>query len=286
MADQADLNYSRIAEAIRYIHVHFKNQPSLEEIAQASSLSPYHFQRLFTEWAGVSPKKFMQYVSIEYAKRLLKEQSSSLQDTAFETGLSGTGRLHDLFVTIQGMTPGEFKYGGEHLTINYCFTTSPFGKIIIASTTKGICHMSFIKNESDALDKLKQCFPNAQYHQTTDQFQQGALSIFKNNGQQLKQIKLHLKCSDFQLNVWKALLTIPTGQLATYGNIAEKINKPKASRAVGTAIANNPVGYIIPCHRVIQASGKLGGYMWGSTRKSAIIGWEASRVNLGTEIPE
>jgi AraC family transcriptional regulator of adaptative response/methylated-DNA-[protein]-cysteine methyltransferase len=276
MAVQKNTNYYRIAQAIDYLNENFRDQPSLDKISNAIGISSFHFQRLFTEWAGVSPKKFMQYLSVGYAKQLLKKEHSTLLDTAYETGLSGTSRLHDLFINIEGMTPGEFKNGGEALSINYCFAESPFGKIIVASTAKGVCHMSFGEDEHIALSELKAHFPNAQYHQVTDKFQQEALFIFENDWQQLEQIKLHLKGTEFQLKVWEALLSIPMGGLRTYGDVAQKINRPKASRAVGTAIGNNPVAFIIPCHRVIQASGKIGGYMWGNTRKSAIIGWEAS----------
>lgn len=278
MADQKDTNYHRIAQAIDYIHENFKAQPSLDDIATAIGISPFHFQRLFTEWAGVSPKKFMQYLSIGYAKQLLKNEHSTLLNTAYETGLSGTSRLHDLFINIEGMTPGEFKNGGEKLSINYCFAESPFGKIIVASTAKGVCHISFGENEDLALSDLMTHFPKAQYHQILDKFQQDALYIFQNDWQQLDQIKLHLKGTEFQLKVWEALLSIPMGELTTYGSVAHKINKPRAARAVGSAIGSNPVAFLIPCHRVIQTSGKFGGYMWGNTRKSAIIGWEASAL--------
>lgn len=272
------INYRRIAQAIDYINENFKEQPSLDDIAKSIGMSPFHFQRLFKEWAGVSPKKFIQYLSVGYAKRLLKNEHTTLLDTAFETGLSGTGRLHDLFINLEGMTPGDFKNGGEKLTINYCFAESPFGKIIVAATAKGVCHMAFEEDESLAISDLTSRFPSASYQQTLDKFQQDALSIFRDDWQQLDQIKLHLKGTEFQLKVWETLLAIPKGSLTTYGSVAREIDKPNASRAVGTAIGSNPVAFLIPCHRVIQASGKLGGYMWGSTRKSAIIGWEASEV--------
>ncbi len=279
MADQENTNYYRIAQAIAYIEKYFKERPLLDDIAAEIGLSPFHFQRLFTEWAGVSPKKFMQYLSIEYAKNLLKNEQATLLDTAYKTGLSSTGRLHDLFVSIEGMTPGEFKNGGEKLTINYCFAESPFGKMIVASTEKGICHMFFNDNEEQALSDLKQRFPNAQYHQLHDKFQQDALFIFQKDWKQLDQIKLHLRGTEFQLKVWETLLKIPMGKLTTYGSIAEQIARPTASRAVGTAIGCNPVAFLIPCHRVIQSSGKIGGYMWGNIRKSAMIGWEASIID-------
>lgn len=282
MTEQEHINYSRIAAAIDYIKANFKDQPSLDEIAETVHLSNFHFQRLFTDWAGVSPKKFMQYISIEYAKQLLKEKQATLFDTAYETGLSGTGRLHDLFITIEGMTPGEFKNGGGNLSINYSFAESPFGKLLVASTSKGICHMAFFSNEQQALSILTSRFPNATYNQVVGKIQQDALFIFQNDWSKLNQIKLHLTGTPFQLKVWETLLKIPTGNLTTYGAIAKKIDRPKASRAVGTAIGNNPVAFLIPCHRVIQSSGNIGGYMWGTTRKTAIIGWEAAKIN--TEI--
>jgi AraC family transcriptional regulator, regulatory protein of adaptative response / methylated-DNA-[protein]-cysteine methyltransferase len=276
--NQSDINYQRIAEAIDYIRSNFKSQPDLDEIAKKIHLSPYHFQRLFTEWAGTSPKKFLQYISIEHAKKMLKEQQSTLSDTAFESGLSGTSRLHDLFINIEGMTPAEYKNGGKNLTINYTFAESPFGNIIIASTNKGICYMAFCQEADDhALALLKNHFPNARFEQRLDRIQQNALFIFQHDWSKLPQIKLHLKGTDFQLKVWESLLKIPVAHLTTYGSIAYNIEKPTASRAVGTAIGSNPIAYLIPCHRVIQSTGETGGYMWGSTRKAAIIGWEATQ---------
>ena len=277
MNAQQQLNYNRVAEAIRYIRKNFKEQPSLNAIAESVHLSPYHFQRLFSEWAGVSPKKFMQHISVEYAKQLLKEQQATLFDVAHETGLSGTGRLHDLFINIEGMTPGEYKNAGENLSINFSFAESPFGNLIVASTPKGICHMAFINDEEKAMLELKTRFANATYRQVVDTLQQDALFIFQNDWSKLNQIKLHLNATPFQLKVWDALLKIPQGQLTTYGAIAKSIDAPKASRAVGTAIGNNPVAYLIPCHRVIKASGNIEGYAWGSIRKTAMIGWEAVR---------
>lgn len=277
MNTQQQLNYNRIAEAINYIKKNFKDQPSLNDIAESVHLSPYHFQRLFSDWAGVSPKKFMQYISVEYAKQLLKGQQTTLFDAAHETGLSGTGRLHDLFINIEGMTPGEFKNAGESLAINYSFAESPFGNLIVATTQKGVCHMAFINNETLALDALKNRFANASYNQVVDKLQQDALFIFQNDWSKLNEIKLHLNATPFQLKVWDALLKIPQGQLTTYGSIAKQIEAPKASRAVGTAIGSNPVAFLIPCHRVIQSSGNIGGYAWGNTRKTAMIGWEAAQ---------
>lgn len=278
MSEQKQINYNRIAEAIDYIKTHFKEQPDLDAVAAKLHLSPFHFQRLFTDWAGVSPKKFLQYTSIQYAKNILKDNQATLFDAAYETGLSGTGRLHDLFIKIEGMTPGEFKNGGVNLFINYSYAETPFGNILVASTPKGICYMAFADDEQQALIDLQHHFPKAHFKQMLDIIQQNALYIFTHDWSKLHQIKLHLKGTDFQLKVWETLLKIPMGQLSTYGSIAEQIKNPKASRAVGTAIGSNPVAFLIPCHRVIQATGMFGGYMWGPVRKTAIIGWEAAKA--------
>jgi AraC family transcriptional regulator of adaptative response/methylated-DNA-[protein]-cysteine methyltransferase len=272
-------NYDRVATAIDYIRTHFKEQPDLNKVAEKVHLSPFHFQRLFTDWAGVSPKKFLQYLSIEHAKSMLQEKGATLFDTAFETGLSGTGRLHDLFIGIEGMTPGEFKNGGEALSINYSFAESPFGEIIVASTPKGICQLAFTTDREQALAGLKAQFPNARYRQTVDLIQQNALYIFSQDWSSLSNVRLHLKGTPFQLKVWEALLNIPMGRLSTYGSISHAIGNPGASRAVGSAIGNNPVAFLIPCHRVIRSSGETGDYHWGGTRKSAIIGWEAAKTS-------
>jgi len=270
-------NYSRIAKAIEFIKLNFKTQPNLNEIAEKVNLSPFHFQRLFTDWAGVSPKKFLQYLSVEYAKNRLREQAT-LFDAAFETGLSGTSRLHDLFISIEGMTPGEYKNGGQELSINYSFADTPFGDIIVASTAKGICWLAFADDRKQALADLKLQFPNATYHPKMDEVQQNALSIFNLDWRRPNELKLHLKGTPFQLKVWEALLKIPVGGLTTYSGICSRIDNPNASRAVGSAIGSNPVAFLIPCHRVIRSTGEFGQYHWGSTRKNLIIGWEASRT--------
>lgn len=281
METQNQINYNRIAEAIDFIKDNFKSQPNLEKVADRVHISPAHFQRLFTEWAGTSPKKFLQFISVEHAKKMLKEQQATLFDTAFETGFSSTSRLHDLFVHIEGMTPAEYKNGGENLLINYSFAESPFGNLIVASTPKGVCYMAFEEDEEKASQNLQGKFPNADFQRKLDLIQQNALFIFQNDWSKWPEIKLHLKGTDFQLKVWETILKIPMGKLSTYGTIAGQIGKPNASRAVGTAIGNNPVAYLIPCHRVIQSTGDFGGYMWGNTRKTAIIGWEGAKTNQG-----
>lgn len=277
-------NYIRISQAIEYIQEHFKEQPSLDEIAEKVHLSPHHFQRIFTEWAGTTPKKFLQYTSIEYAKKLLQEGQASLFETAYQAGLSSTSRLHDLFVNIEGMTPAEYKNGGKNLDIQYRFEESLFGNLLIATTHKGICQLVFCQDETDALIALQTKFPNARFTNKSDEFQQNALRIFQKDWTNLATIKLHLKGTDFQLKVWETLLKIPMGQLSTYGEIANQLANPKASRAVGTAIGSNPIAFLIPCHRVIQATGNLGGYMWGTTRKTALIGWEAAQLDASTTV--
>ena len=273
-------DYERIKKAIEFIHANFKEQPDLDAVAKEVYLSPFHFQRLFKEWAGVSPKKFLQYISLQHAKKLLEHHT--VLDTAYETGLSGSGRLHDLFINIEGMTPGEYKNGGEQLNINYSFAETPFGNIIVASTAKGICHLAFADNEKEALQQLKIQFPNASFKQVVDKIQQNALFIFTQDWKDLSKIKLHLKGTAFQIKVWEALLKIPMGEVSTYSSIANQLNNPNASRAVGSAVGDNPVAFLIPCHRVIRSTGEFVQYHWGSVRKTAMIGWEAAKVNPET----
>lgn len=279
METQQQLNYERIARAIDYIRQHFREQPNLDAVAEEVNLSPFHFQRLFTEWAGVSPKKFLQYTSLTHAKGVLRgNREATLFDTAYETGLSGTSRLHDLFIQIEGMTPAAYKNGGRQLEIAYDFGGSPFGRLIVASTSKGVCHLAFFTDEKQAIADLQVKFPNASLSHKSVDIQQDALSVFQSDWEKLPEVKLHLKGTAFQLKVWEALLKIPMGQLTTYGSIAQQIEMPSASRAVGTAIGSNPVAFLIPCHRVIQSTGTFGGYMWGETRKTAMIGWEGAKM--------
>ncbi|SHE76561.1 bifunctional helix-turn-helix domain-containing protein/methylated-DNA--[protein]-cysteine S-methyltransferase [Chryseobacterium sp. OV279] len=278
MSAQSQIDYNRIAKAIAYIQSNFRLQPSLEEVAENIHLSPAHFQKIFTDWAGTSPKKFLQFISLEHAKNLLKEEKATLFDTAYETGLSSTSRLHDLFVNIEGMSPAEYKNGGKSLSINYSFSKSPFGYVMAASTEKGICYMAFEDDKETALGNLKHTFPNASFFEKQDALQKNALSIFDKDWTKLNTIKLHLKGTDFQLKVWESLLSIPMGKLSTYGSLAGKIGNPNASRAVGTAIGSNPVAFLIPCHRVIQSTGNIGGYKWGSERKQMMVGWESSHM--------
>lgn len=273
-----NLHYERIAQAIEFIRTHFRQQPDLEQIAAHVHLSPHHFQRLFVEWAGVSPKKFLQYISLDYAKQLLGNKEFTLFDVAHETGLSGTGRLHDLFVNIEAMTPHEYRNGGQMLEISYSYGQTLFGLALVASTPKGICYLAFADDEPQAFADLQAMFPQAIFKPQTELQHTQALATFGTPNTELSAIKLHLKGTDFQLKVWRALLQIPEGKLTTYQRIATQIGQETASRAVGTAIGSNAVAYLIPCHRVIQSSGGVSGYRWGVTRKTALLGWEAAHL--------
>ena len=269
--DAPDNHYRRIAEAIDGL---IKDSPP------SPKSEGENIHRLFIEWAGVSPEKFLQYISAARAKKLIREsQEATLFDAALETGLSDSVRLHSLFINIEEMTPSEHDRGGTNLSVNYSFANSPFGKLLAASTSKGVCSMVFEENEEKGVSRLKSKFPNASFHPQADVFQQNALLIFQSEQSRLPTVKLHLKGTDFQLKVWEALLKIPRGKLSTYGNLAAQIGNPRASRAVGAAIGSNPVAFLIPCHRVIQSSGEYGGYRWGSLRKTLLIGWEGAKTN-------
>ncbi|MCJ8166263.1 methylated-DNA--[protein]-cysteine S-methyltransferase [Pontibacter sp. E15-1] len=270
-------HYETVAEAMRYIRAHALQQPDLEEVAAHACLSPYHFQRVFTEWAGVSPKKFLQFLTLRHAKAILA-QAVSLAETASVSGLSGTGRLHDLFLQIEGLTPGDYQRQGEQLTIRYSMASCQFGNYLVAATPKGICHLHFYLDEQEALQELVVQWPKATLiRQQCPLYEQ--VQAFFETYQQLQpgKIPLHLKGTPFQLKVWEALLRIPEGRLSSYAHLAGGIGRPTASRAVGTAIGNNPIAFLIPCHRVIKSVGGIGEYRWGSERKMAMIGWEAAR---------
>jgi AraC family transcriptional regulator of adaptative response/methylated-DNA-[protein]-cysteine methyltransferase len=232
---------------------------------------------MFTQWAGVSPKKFLQYISVQHAKALLQEQYT-IAGATFETGLSATSRLHDLFIHIEGMTPGEYKNGGVGLQIGYWFTTTPFGEIIIATTEKGICNLFFIEDKDAALLELMRMWPAASIKSIMPPESFNVSDIFANPKKVAGKLSLHLKGTAFQIRVWEALLRIPFGSITAYSHISESIQLPGAARAVGSAIAANPVAFLIPCHRVIKSTGLIGEYHWGATRKTAIVGWESSKV--------
>lgn len=273
-------DYYRIEKAIKYIETNYKDQPTLDEIAGHVCLSPFHFQRLFKEWAGVSPKKFIQFLTLEYAKKVLSE-SQSVFEASYQSGLSGPSRLHDLFVNIEAVTPGEFRGHGEGLKVYYGFHLSPFGPYMLAATERGICALHFVgQNEKDKyLGLLKNQWPKAVFAENpryTNTYHKQLFISDSDRGE--RKITLLLKGTNFQLKVWKALLQIPPGSLMSYDMIAKNIGSPTASRAVGTAVGANSVGFIIPCHRVINKIGAIGQYRWGAPRKKAIIGWEAARL--------
>ncbi|MDC9815361.1 methylated-DNA--[protein]-cysteine S-methyltransferase [Acinetobacter nosocomialis] len=241
-------------------------------------LSPSYIQRQFQEWVGISPKKFVQYMSLQQAKYYLMQQRSLL-DTALNTGLSGTGRLHDLFIQLEGMTPGEYKQQGDGVELNYSVETSPFGDLLVVSSEKGICSVRFVDSRENIQDIIKQYFPKAQLRNHSPIWHQQIAQWFRQDfSEHLQQkLPLNLAGTPFQLQVWEALLTIPEGQLRTYQDIAEQIGKPKAVRAVATAIGQNPIAYLIPCHRVIRATGMVGEYHWQKGRKLALLAWEMAK---------
>lgn len=263
-------HYQLIERAIRFIEANVQRQPELEEIASAIGLSEYHFQRLFTAWAGISPKRFMQFLTKEQAKQLL-DKSENLLDTTHQTGLSSLGRLHDLFVNTEAVTPGEYKSRGAGVNIHYGIHVTPFGKCLIATTERGICHLGFVDgSEGKALDALVEHWKQAtmiEDYKTTAPLVNRIFLDAKLDSP----LKLHLRGTNFQIKVWEALLNIPTGALTTYEHIAAQIGNPRAVRAVGSAVGDNPVAYLIPCHRVIRKSGEFGNYLYGSARKKAIL---------------
>lgn len=263
-------DYSRVAKAIAFIQQKHLTQPNLATVAQHIGLSDSHFQRLFTQWAGISPKRFLQYLNIEYAKSKIA-QDKSLLDLTLDLGLSSSGRLHDLFVNLEAMSPGEFKTGGAGLQIRYGIHSTPFGKALIASTLRGICHLQFDGNEQ----ALRAEWANAEIVLDPQATQPLCDLIFSPNASH-EHLTVWVKGTNFQVQVWRALLTIPFGEMTTYQRLAEQMGRPTAARAVGNAVGKNSIGYLIPCHRVIRESGELGGYRWGGERKTAILGWEAS----------
>lgn len=272
-------NYNRIALAIAFMRQHYLSQPDLATVAQHIGLSEYHFQRLFTQWAGISPKRFLQYLTIEYAKSKIN-QTKSLLDLTLDVGLSSPGRLHDLFVNVEAMSPGEFKASGSGLQIRYGIHDTLFGKSLIATTARGVCNLYFLDatDEQIAEQILRRSWLNAEIIHDQQATQSLHKLIFDAaTFRERKPLTLLLKGTNFQIQVWRALLKVPFGGITTYQTIAESIGRPTAARAVGNAVGNNPISYLIPCHRVIRESGELGGYRWGLERKTVIIGWEASR---------
>ncbi len=282
---QSSEDYLRIEQAILYLENHYKEQPNLEEIAANIGLSEFHFQRLFTRWAGVSPKRFLQFLTKEGAKELLS-RSENLLDTTHQVGLSSLGRLHDLFVTTEAVTPGEYKTRGEGVTIRYGLHASPYGRCLVAVTERGICHLGFVQtSEGHTIDNLVADWKNARMIEDNKSTASLVERIF-NMESFSRPLNVHLRGTNFQLKVWEALLQIPAGTVTTYEGLAHRIGQPSASRAVGTAVGHNPIAVLIPCHRVIRKVGDFGKYRHGSLRKKALLAREfvtVSPVALGEE---
>jgi AraC family transcriptional regulator of adaptative response/methylated-DNA-[protein]-cysteine methyltransferase len=279
----ATSDYARIERAILYLDAHGQEQPRLAEVAAHVGLSPYHFQRLFTRWAGISPKRFLQFQTLEHAKQLLAERRSML-DTTYDAGLSSGGRLHDLFVTLTAMTPGEFKQGGAGLTLQHSVHASPFGDYLLAVCERGICALRFLMGASSAevVQELRAEWPRAELVERPEATRPFAERIFPlRKPRTIQPLSLFVKGTNFQLKVWEALLRIPSGTVATYEDIAQSLQMPRAARAVGSAVGDNPIALLIPCHRVIRKTGAFGDYRWGLARKRAMLTWESARSSPG-----
>ncbi len=276
-------DYARIESAIRYLDDHFQEQPGLNELAEVAGLSPYHFQRVFQRWAGISPKRFLQFLTVDYARGLL-ERSMPVLDTAYEAGLSGPSRLHDLFVATEAVTPGDVRRKGADLEIRWGVHDSPFGDCLIGITARGLCWLSFgpaedVDGDDWTQDHLARRWPNATLIEDRAATAPYAARIFGacENGDGDEPLKLHLRGTNFQIRVWEALLRVPPGAVISYEDIARRIGEPTAARAAAGAVAKNPIAFVVPCHRVIRKTGPFHSYAWGVPRKQAIIGWEQAR---------
>src|SRR6478609_8036879 len=282
MITESNINYQRIEQAIRYLEENFQRQPELDEVAEKVHLSPFHFQRIFTDWAGISPKRFLQFLTVDFLKEKL-QQSKNLVEAAEHAGLSSQSRVYDLFTTLEAVTPQEYKQRGSGIRIEYGMHETPFGVCLIGVTERGICWLSFISTDEDPkieLEKMKEHWHNSVFHQDQELTHEFIKQIFGHEGTKA-QSKLHVfvKGTNFQIKVWEALLKIPMGDVTTYQGIAESIQNPKAMQAVGSAVGSNHVAYLIPCHRVIRKDGILGEYRWSATRKKSIIGWEMAKAS-------
>ena len=271
------INYKRIEQAILYLEKNFQHQPELEEVAEKVHLSPFHFQRIFTEWAGISPKRFLQYLTVDYLKNKL-DRSKNLVTAAEDAGLSSQSRVYDLFTTLEAVTPQEYKQHGAGIRIEYGIHETLFGTCLIGVTERGICWLSFLYTDEDPrmeIGKMKEHWHNSMFHQDQELTSAFIDKIFDAAKSNREKLHVFVKGTNFQLKVWEALLKIPMGEVTTYQNIASSIQSPKAMQAVGSAVGSNHIAYLIPCHRVIRKDGVLGEYRWSSARKKSIIGWEA-----------
>ncbi|MFT7572562.1 MAG: AraC family transcriptional regulator of adaptative response [Paracoccaceae bacterium] len=282
-------DFARIERALAYIRENFRDQPELDDIADAAALSPFHFQRLFTRWAGVSPKQFLGYLTLDHAKRAL-DRAESVLDAAYDAGLSGPSRLHDLFVNFEGITPGQYKEMGDGLDIRYGVHPGFLGDFVVAVTDRGICGLQFVGADGAdaALADIRRRLPGANFRQAQAETWAHCETVFgPGRGDTGRPLRLWYKGTNFQIKVWQALLSIPPGQLVTYGDIARAIGQPTAARAVGTAVGANPIGLLIPCHRVIRSTDLFDTqYRWGTDRKLALIGWEQAQREAGAESRE
>ena len=274
---EQDINYQRIEQAIQYLEKNFQHQPELDEVAEQVHLSPFHFQRIFTEWAGISPKRFLQFLTVDFLKSKLN-QSKNLVEAAASAGLSGQSRVYDLFTTLEAVTPQEYKQKGSGIRIEYGIHETPFGTCLIGITERGVCWLSFIQTDEDSriqIEEMKTHWNNSVFHLNQELTEVFIEKIF-HPADSVTRDKLHLfvKGTNFQVKVWEALLKIPMGNVTTYQGVAEQIQSPKAMQAVGSAVGSNHIAYLIPCHRVIRKDGILGEYRWNSTRKKGMIGWE------------
>ncbi|MBX2947034.1 MAG: methylated-DNA--[protein]-cysteine S-methyltransferase [Cyclobacteriaceae bacterium] len=280
ISQEHHINYQRIAQAIEYLEKNVHRQPELDEVAEQVHLSPFHFQRIFTEWAGISPKRFLQFLTTDFLKKKLQE-SRNLEELAQTAGLSGQSRVYDLFTTLEAVTPQEYKLRGSGIQIEYGFHETPFGNCLIGVTERGICWLSFISLDEDGrheLEKMKEHWHNSVFHQNQNLTIEFVDKIFNRKNSNQSKLHLFVKGTNFQIKVWEALLKIPMGDITTYQDIAERISNPKAIQAVGSAVGSNHIAYLIPCHRVIRKDGILGEYRWSAIRKKSIIGWEMANT--------
>lgn len=278
-ANEQHRDYQRVERALAYLETHRAGRPALEEVAAHVGLSPFHLQRIFSRWVGISPKRFLQFLTVDHARRCLDETRSVLEAT-FDAGLSSPGRLHDLMVAVDAVTPGEYKSRGEGLTVRWGFQGSPFGGCLIGTTDRGVCWLSFPdENErASAVEELRRGFENAEFREDPKGSAKWRTRIFeRETGGGTEPLPVLLSGTNFQLKVWEALLRVPAGGLCSYSDLATVMGRPSATRAVASAVAANHIAYLIPCHRVIRSMGTFGQYRWGTARKQAIVGWEQAK---------
>lgn len=280
--NETNINYNRIEKAIQYLEENFQRQPDLDEVAEKVHISPFHFQRIFSEWAGISPKRFLQFLTVDFLKEKL-EESKNIVEAADAAGLSSQSRVYDLFTTLEAVTPQEYKERGSGIRVEYGIHETPFGSCLIGVTERGICWLSFIGTDEDPrieLERMKEHWHNSVFHQNQNLTLTFVHSIFnRKDAEAPRKLHLFVKGTNFQIKVWEALLRIPMGDVTTYQGIAQQIQSPKAMQAVGSAVGSNHIAYLIPCHRVIRKDGILGEYRWSSTRKKSIIGWEMAKAS-------